>query len=89
MIPRRGPIHQVNQAAVFQQMTDPLNDEDATVPTMIVGGVRVSAYLDSDGAFCVSVATDEDTPSPQLLTREDGETIAMRIVVNDTDVFTD
>lgn len=86
MIPRCGPRHDVNKAAVFHRMTEPLNHDDATVPAVIVGGVRVSMYVDDDGAFHVRIYTDEEELSP-LLGRTPGDGVMMRVVINDTTIY--
>jgi len=86
MIPHSGRRYLVNRAAVFSQMTDPLSDDDAQVPTVIWGGVRLSAYVDSEGVVKVSVCTDEDEIDPAIA-RVKGDAIAMEITVNDTTVY--
>lgn len=86
MIPVKGTRYDVNRAAFFSQMTDPLNDGDAQVPTVIVGGVRLSMYVDSEGIFKVSVYTDEEEIAPEI-ERIKGDAVAMEITVNDTTVY--
>jgi hypothetical protein len=89
MIPRSGEIYDLNSSAVYWPTTLPTGeDDDATVPTLILGGIRVSAYVDDDGVFVVSVATDEETPSPLIrIGRGEAGAVAMNINVNDTRVF--
>lgn len=60
-------------------------NEEATVPTLVVGGVRMSAYVDSTGRLCIGVYTDEEELSPAVWQANDA--VAMRISVNDTTVF--
>lgn len=83
MIPHEGELLELNQSATY----DPA-EEDGTVSTIVLGGIRVSVYVDINGVFRVSVATDEDAVS-ELIHRGRGEegAIDMSIDVNDIRVF--
>lgn len=85
MIPRQGRRFAVNEQAVFHPVVPTQPEEGGSVPTLIVGGVRVSAYVDGDGAFRVSIATDEDDLAPEIRHTADG--VSMGIVVNSETVF--
>lgn len=86
MIPRQGRRHLLNQDALYHPMTHPQHEDDAPVPTLIVGGIRVSAYVDTHGVFRVSLATDEDAIDPRMALDADGNP-AIQITVNDANVF--
>lgn len=69
MIPRTGRRHSLNREAVYHPVTRPYD-----TPTVMVGGVRVSVYADTEGTLRISVNTDEDTPDPRLNLRYDDST---------------
>lgn len=83
MIPIEGERHDLNQHAKLSVELSPA-EGDSTVPTIVVGGVRVSVYVQSDGVFRVSIATDEGDIDPLIMRgRDDPNEIAMEIGVND------
>lgn len=84
MIPTTGDTYELNQTATYLPA-----EGGSTVPTVLHGGIRVSIYVDDNGTFTVSIATDEDDLDPAIhIGRGEEGAVAMNINVNDTRVFT-
>lgn len=86
MIPRQGRRYDLNQDAQYHPMTRQHEPDSPPVPALVVGGIRVSAYVDTQGIFRVSLATDEDSVDPRMALDDDGNP-GIQITVNDTNVF--
>lgn len=80
MIPTEGERHDLNQTAQFWAA-----EGGSTVPTVTLCGIRVSLYLETDGAFRVSVATDEGDLDPAVLHDVEGNPV-LRLTRNDTEL---
>lgn len=71
----------LNEAATFQP-----GGRD-THPGIVVGGIRVLAWVDDNGFFRIQAETDGGFADSSLWTHDDG-TIAIAIKVDDDVVFT-
>lgn len=85
MIPRQGRRYRLNQNAQLLRLTQP-DSGDVTLPTMFVGGIQVTAYVDEFGVFRVKVATPDGEIDPRLKLDADGNP-SIQISVNNTNVF--
>jgi hypothetical protein len=87
MIPVEGERHELNQLAELSVELHPAQG-GSTVPTVLLGGVRFSAYVDSDGVVRFSIATDEGDLDPRIrIGRGEEDAVAMTITVNDVQVY--
>jgi hypothetical protein len=80
MIPNSGRRHTLNLGAEFT----PAERGVASVPTIIIGGARLSVYADSNGVLCVTLATDEEDLDPRFDQDRQGRA---RIKINVNDMF--
>ena len=70
----------LNEAATFQP------GDRAAYPAIVVGGVRVLAWIDDNGIFRIHAETGGGFADPSLMTHEDG-TVAIAVKVDDVMVF--
>lgn len=71
----------LNETATFQP------GSRGTYPAIVVGGIRVLAWVDDNGFARVRVETDGGFADPAILMHEDG-TVAVAVEVDGDVVFT-
>lgn len=71
----------LNEAATFQP------GSRGTYPAIVVGGIRVLSWVDSNGFVRVRVETDGGFADPAIWTHEDGM-VALAIEVDGDVIFT-
>lgn len=80
MIPNSGRRHNLNLEAEFT----PAERGEPTVPTVMLGGARVSLYADSNGVFHVSISrSDGDELDPRFARETGSDKVRLTVTIDD------